>query len=72
MAWEIEKETWPDDPVVLCPYCNQKGCFCEERVNCSRAGSIGHRQCGMCTIHDIPRILCGCIVDNRNEGEEVT
>lgn len=32
-----------------------------ERVNCERAGTPGHRDCGLC-IHYLPRFLCpGCV-----------
>lgn len=32
-----------------------------ERVNCEQAGEIGHQQCGMCSVHDKPRFMCGCV-----------
>jgi hypothetical protein len=31
-----------------------------ERVNCLKAGKVGHHFCGWCSIHDLPRFLCGC------------
>lgn len=33
-----------------------------DRVNCQLAGQIGHKQCGMCLIHNKPRFYCGCQV----------
>ena len=32
-----------------------------ERVNCDKAGTIGHMQCGWCQTHDAPRLKCGCL-----------
>lgn len=31
------------------------------RVNCVRAGELGHTQCGMCPFHSGPRFMCGCV-----------
>ena len=31
-----------------------------ERCNCPKAGSWGHRQCGVCRKHNKPRFICGC------------
>ena len=31
-----------------------------ERVNCKRAGEIGHWACGWCDKHYAPRAECGC------------
>ena len=46
-----------------------------ERVNCSKAGEIGHRQCGWCGNHKLPRFQCGCVlvggsVHSRNKNEQ--
>lgn len=30
-----------------------------ERVNCPRAGEIGHSHCGWCLLDDKPRFICG-------------
>jgi hypothetical protein len=38
-----------------------------ERATCSRAGSIGHWSCGICSEHRCPRFECGCIFDMRGE-----
>jgi len=35
------------------------------RVNCSRAGNLGHSQCGMCEKHHMPRFMCGCLFINQ-------
>jgi hypothetical protein len=32
-----------------------------QRVNCSKAGTEGHRQCGVCSSHGRPRFECGCL-----------
>lgn len=32
-----------------------------ERVDCSKAGQAGHYWCGVCTEHQAPRFLCGCV-----------
>ena len=32
------------------------------RVNCERAGEIGHMDCGWCTFHNKPHFMCGCRV----------
>lgn len=31
-----------------------------ERANCPKAGSIGHQQCGWCSVHLCPVFECGC------------
>ena len=31
-----------------------------ERVNCKKAGELGHGFCGWCSIHDLPKFSCGC------------
>jgi len=31
-----------------------------DRVNCDKAGTPGHRQCGWCPVHDAPRFMCSC------------
>ncbi len=30
------------------------------RVNCDRAGTLGHSLCGVCEEHKKPRFECGC------------
>jgi len=32
-----------------------------ERIACTKAGTPGHRQCGLCPKHGTPRFDCGCI-----------
>lgn len=32
-----------------------------ERIACSRAGELGHQQCGVCEAHRVPRFECGCL-----------
>jgi len=32
------------------------------RANCPRVGGIGHYTCGICSDHEKPRFVCGCIV----------
>jgi hypothetical protein len=32
-----------------------------ERVNCTEAGTTGHRMCGWCPEHAGPRFRCGCL-----------
>jgi hypothetical protein len=47
------------------------GCKAErddlDRVNCSHAGSVGHYHCGVCSIHNKPRFMCGCLGKERKE-----
>jgi hypothetical protein len=31
-----------------------------ERVNCKRAGELGHFDCGLCRQCDMPRFMCAC------------
>jgi len=31
------------------------------RINCPKAGMVGHALCGWCEEHDKPRIMCGCV-----------
>lgn len=31
-----------------------------ERLNCDRAGELGHFHCGHCPEHNKPRFWCGC------------
>lgn len=31
-----------------------------QRVNCDKAGELGHFFCGMCLRHAAPRFMCGC------------
>jgi len=31
-----------------------------ERVNCDRVGEYGHRSCGVCPEHNLPRFMCRC------------
>lgn len=31
-----------------------------ERVNCKQAGTEGHRFCGVCKTHKMPRFECSC------------
>lgn len=33
-----------------------------ERVNCEKAGELGHWGCGWCATHDLPQFQCGCCV----------
>lgn len=35
-----------------------------ERVNCEKAGEIGHWYCGWCDSCDMPRFQCGCRASN--------
>lgn len=36
------------------------------RVNCDRAGNLGHSMCGMCAQeHHVPRFMCGCLYINQ-------
>lgn len=35
-----------------------------ERVNCDKAGAVGHGMCGICPKHMWPRFICGCWVDD--------
>lgn len=39
------------------------------RVNCTKAGEIGHLQCGWCEEHDKPRFQCGSECLLRGEEE---
>jgi hypothetical protein len=32
-----------------------------DRVNCKDAGSLGHMCCGVCSTHNKPRFICGCL-----------
>lgn len=32
-----------------------------DRVNCPKAGSIGHWHCGWCLVHNKPHFMCGCL-----------
>ena len=32
-----------------------------ERVNCEKAGTFGHWQCGWCPKHEVPRLKCMCL-----------
>ncbi len=32
-----------------------------DRVNCKDAGSLGHWSCGICSTHNKPRFICGCL-----------
>ncbi len=34
-----------------------------ERVNCDKAGMLGHWQCGLCVEHNKPRFQCGCTIN---------
>lgn len=34
-----------------------------ERVNCEKAGTIGHMQCGWCPKHNVPRLNCFCFAE---------
>lgn len=34
-------------------------CDCEERIQCDRAGMLGHKQCGWCGKHWRPMFQCG-------------
>ena len=36
-----------------------------ERLNCERAGELGHFHCGFCQLHMKPRHVCGCWRDSR-------
>lgn len=31
------------------------------RMNCTKAGSVGHWMCGICETHNHPRFVCGCV-----------
>lgn len=31
-----------------------------DRLNCEKAGLPGHRYCGFCDGHKVPRFVCGC------------
>lgn len=48
-----------------------------DRVNCPEAGAVGHHQCGVCTKHNKPRFMCGCLnmekskEDNHNPFKEM-
>lgn len=32
------------------------------RVDCDLAGDVGHMHCGICSDHDKPRFMCGCLL----------
>lgn len=49
----------PDEP---CKWCGENDCDCQERVDCKKAGEVGHWMCGWCTEHNKPRFQCGCLV----------
>lgn len=38
-----------------------------ERANYSKAGQIGHRSCGWCSDHNLPRFMCGCLLYKDDE-----
>lgn len=40
-----------------------------DRVNCPKAGEMGHWQCGWCEEHDRPRFMCGCVLMDKTKGE---
>lgn len=42
-----------------------------DRVNCERVGVPGHFLCGMCSVHEKPRTVCGCLADNQEDSEAV-
>jgi hypothetical protein len=35
-----------------------------DRCNCPESGELGHRMCGVCSLHNKPRFVCGCTVRN--------
>lgn len=39
-----------------------------ERITCSKAGEVGHFQCGMCGVHNVPRFECKCIAIKEKEN----
>jgi hypothetical protein len=41
------------------------------RVECADAGKMGHWLCGVCTKHDKPRFLCGCIYMKEGDDGDV-
>ena len=38
-------------------------CDCKTRIACEYVGQVGHRQCGMCVVHNEPRMVCGCLAE---------
>jgi len=53
-------------PLTRCKYCGEDEypCDCQDRIDCKSAGEAGHHQCGICSIHNQPRIKCGCLLFN--------
>jgi hypothetical protein len=40
-----------------------------ERITCKKAGQIGHFQCGVCDVHNVPRFQCGCVaIKEKKDG----
>ena len=40
-----------------------------DRVNCEKAGKIGHSMCGICELHNCPRFTCGkCFARGADHG----
>jgi len=39
------------------------------RANCEKAGQPGHRMCGICPDHNLPRLVCGCFPRNIREKD---
>jgi len=40
-----------------------------ERVNCEKAGEMGHHNCGLCPDHVKPRFVCGCWYDKERDDD---
>ncbi len=38
-----------------------------DRVNCDKAGEVGHWTCGWCEEHDKPCFICGCLKKSPNK-----
>jgi hypothetical protein len=54
---------------VQCVWCGAAECDCEERIECSQAGEIGHMACGWCDDCDAPMFQCLHSVRNANAAK---
>lgn len=47
-----------------CYWCGiETDCDCHSRALCRKAGQDGHRTCGYCSKHHVPRFNCGCVLE---------
>jgi hypothetical protein len=59
-------------PITAAEYLQRFGVAPEQddldRVNCDRAGAVGHSTCGVCPMHKHPRFMCPaqCLLDMAN------